>query len=207
MVQCTLEMTGMRFLVRLKNQRGVTPADRRKLSRAAYEEVRGFGADVGNLRVSSSAIEFDLLLESEDNLQKSLKILEEKMGPLLTLRKLDVQTSPIPNEEAIALGLDLFNEERYWESHEALESAWKKAEGDEKEVLQGLILLAAALVHWQKNEKLVTLNVMKRAYDKLASRRTKRFGVDIASLNDKLEKMLTSGAPEFLKLELVEAQS
>ncbi len=190
----------MRFLVRLANRKGVTPAARKKLSKAAYDAVRGFGADVGNLRVSSSAIEFDLLLDSEDELRNSLKVLEEKMGSLLTLRKLDVQTPPISNEEAIALGFDLFNEERYWESHEALESAWRKAEGTEKEVLQGLILLAAALVHWQKNEKQVTLNVMKRAHDKLTSHRMEYFGVDIDSLNSKLEEMLSSGTPEFLKL-------
>lgn len=195
----------MRFLVRLANRRGVSPADRKQLSKSAYESVRSLGADVGNLRVSSSAIEFDLLLNSENVLQESLKVLERKMGPLLTLRKLDVQTPPIPDEEAIRLGLDLFNEERYWESHEALESAWRKAEGIEKEVLQGLILLAAALVHWQKNERQVTLSVMKRARDKLASHPGKYFGINLVSLTDTFNRMLDSGEPEFLKLAVAKA--
>lgn len=196
----------MRFLVRLANRRGVSPADRSQLSKAAYEAVRGRGADVGNLRVSSSAIEFDLLLESENDLQESLKVLEEIMGTLLTLRKLDVQASPIPDEEAIRLGLDLFNEERYWESHEALESAWRKAEGAEKEVLQGLILLAAALVHWQKNEKQVTLSVMKRAWDKLAPHQEEYFGIDMISLTETLNRIIDSGEPEFFKLAVVKGQ-
>jgi len=196
----------MRFLVRLANRHGTSPADRKRLSKAAYEAVRRFGADVGNLRVSSSAIEFDLLLESEKKLQESLKLLEGQMGALLTLRKLDVPSPPIPDQEAIRLGLDLFNEERYWESHEALESAWRETEGDEKEILQGLILLAAALVHWQKNEKQVTLSVMKRAFEKLVPHPEEHFGIDMAALTDTLSRMLDSGEPEFLKLTLVKAQ-
>jgi predicted metal-dependent hydrolase len=107
---------------------------------------------------------------------------------------------PIENTEAINLGIDLFNEERYWESHEALESAWKKSTGDEKEVLQGLILLAAALVHWQKNEELVALSVMKRAREKLVSHRKEYFGIDIADLAEKLDKMLAANKPEFFRL-------
>ena len=38
-----------------------------------------------------------------------------------------------------------FQEGRYFEAHEVLEEAWRKAEGEERCFLQGLILLAAAL--------------------------------------------------------------
>jgi len=101
----------MRFLVRLANQKGTSSADRKQLTKIAYDAVRPFGADVGNLRVSSRAVELDLLLEAETVLQPSLKTLEDKMGPILTLRKLDIASPPIDKAEAIRLGLDLFNEE------------------------------------------------------------------------------------------------
>jgi hypothetical protein len=190
----------MRFLIRLANQGGATPADRKQLTKTAYEAVRNFGADLGNLRVSSSAVEFDLLLDSEDKLQSSLKAIEDKIGRLLTVRKLDGESSPIEKTKSIRLGIDLFNEERYWESHEALESAWKIATGDEKEILQGLILIAAALVHWQKNEKHITLSVMKRARDKLASHQARYFGIDIPALTNKLDRVLETSRPEFFTL-------
>ena len=190
----------MRFLVRLSNQSGAMSADRKQISKAAYETVRHFGADVGNLRISSSAIELDLLLDSEQELQESLKVLESQLGRLLTIRKLDVRSPPMHDEEAIRLGLDLFNQERYWESHEALESAWRNAQGDEKGILQGLILVAAALVHWQKNEKQVTLSVMKRARDKLAPHQKEYFGVNLVALTDRLSRILDLGEPGFFKL-------
>ncbi len=167
---------------------------------SVYESVRSFGADVGNLRVSTAAVEFDILLDSEEKLGDSLKAIEGKIGPLLTLRKLDAQTPPIEKSEAIRLGLSLFDEERYWESHEALESAWKQADSDEKDVLQGLILIAAALVHWQKNEKQVTLSVMKRARDKLVRHQNEYYGIDLIALTNRLNEILNANNPEFFKL-------
>lgn len=159
----------MRFLVRLANDGRFSPVEKRQLSRTAYDAVRDLGADIGNLRVSSKAVELDLLLNSETPLNDSLKALERKLGQVLTVRKLDVASVPIEKPEAIKMGLELFNEERYWESHEALESAWRVAAGDEKEILQGLILVAAAFVHSQKNEKEIAISVLKQASTSLVA--------------------------------------
>jgi hypothetical protein len=106
------------------------------------------------------------------------------------------------NAEAIRLGLGLFNEERYWESHEALEIAWKNSSGTEKEVLQALILVAASLVHWQKNEKDVTLSVMKRAREKLSSHKADFLGLNTEALTTRLDRILMEGKPEFFRLQL-----
>ena len=190
-----------RFLVRLANESKASPAEKRQLTKISYEAVHPFGADVGNLRVSAKAVELDLLLDTEKFLQESLKTLEGKIGPILTLRQLDIRTPPIEKAEAVRSGLDLFNEERYWESHEALESAWRGTTGEEKEILQGLILIAAALVHWQKNEKDVALSVMKRALDKLAAHSGDYFGIDIAALKSKVNELLAAGQPEFFRIE------
>jgi predicted metal-dependent hydrolase len=190
----------IRFLVRLSNGNRASAANHQQLTRRAYDSVRKLGADIGNLRVSSTAIELDLLLESENALQSAVEALENEMGPLLTLRKLDFESPKLEKEQAVKSGLDLFNQERYWESHEALESAWKTASGDEKEILQGLILIAAALVHWQKNERQVALSVLKRARDKLANHETEYSGIDLNGLTNKIEKMLKAEEPEFFKL-------
>jgi len=166
----------------------------------AYQTVQFLAADVGNLRISSSAIELDLLLESDDRLQEAVKSLEANFGPLLTVRKLDVQTPPMTKPVAIKQGIALFNEERYWESHEALESAWLTSSGPEKEVLQGIILLAAAFVHLQKNEEAVALSVMQRAYSKLVAHTGPYFEIDVTALKAEVQQMLSSGSPRFFKI-------
>ena len=152
----------MRFLVRLSNGSKFAPKDARELTLLSYRAVKEFGGDVGNLRVSTSAVELDLLLKSKTNLESATKSLEKELGPLLTLRELDIPRPQRQAGDAIREGIQLFNEERFWESHEALESAWLTASGADKEILQGLILLAAALVHLQKNELTVTLSMMRR---------------------------------------------
>lgn len=48
-------------------------------------------------------------------------------------------------------GIELFNQRKYWEAHEAWEEIWKNAKGDEKLFYQGLIQAAAALLHYDRN--------------------------------------------------------
>jgi hypothetical protein len=190
----------VRFLLRFRNDAKALPSDRKRLNVLAYQTVQSLGADVGNLRISSSAIELDLLLESDEGLQEATRLLEEKLGPFLTSRKLDVESSPMEKGEAIRQGIVLFDEERYWESHEALESAWLISSGAEKEVLQGLILLAAAFVHLQKGEEGVALSVMQRAYDKLAGHTGSYFELDVAALKAEIQRMLSARNPVFFRI-------
>ena len=191
----------MRFLVRLSNERKYVPADRHRLTSLAYEAVRLLGGDIGNLRISSSAVELDLLIDSKANLDRAVQALEDKIGSLVTIRELDVETAIMENAEAVKLGLALFNEERYWESHEALEAAWRRSSGSEKEILQGIILLAAALVHLQKSEQDITLSVMNRAYEKLEKYDNEHFGINLSPLKEKVMGMISSGRPAFFKIE------
>jgi predicted metal-dependent hydrolase len=190
----------MRFLIRLSNGQEYSPVDRGRLTAIAYDAVRALGGDIGNLRISSSAVELDLLIPSRTNLDKTVRALDSKIGSVLLVRQLDVEIIRMESAEAVKLGLALFNEERYWESHEALEAAWRQANGAEKEILQGIILAAAALVHLQKNEKDVALSVMKRAYDKLAQYQGKRFGINISNLKETIHEMLVSGHLDFFKI-------
>lgn len=44
-------------------------------------------------------------------------------------------------------GIRLFNEERFFECHEAWEEAWKRSVGAEKFYYQGMIQVAVAILH------------------------------------------------------------
>jgi hypothetical protein len=140
-------------------------------------------------------------LTSKDSLQASTQALEERLGRLITVRELDVKAPPIGLGRAVREGVELFNEERYWESHEAFESAWRQTAGTEKEVLQGVILAAAALVHLQKNDRIVALRVIERARDKLLRHSGERFGIDLDNLKQNLSNMIQLGEPGFFKIQ------
>ena len=191
----------MRFLLRLQNYGKYSAEDAQQLSKEAYEKVRTLEADVGNLRVSSSAVELDLLLPDDSNLRGAITILERIIGQLLTLRELDVNAPPLDKTQAIELGLDLFNEERYWESHEAFEMAWGTTVGSEKEILHALILIAAALVHLQKNEPEISLSIMKRASAILTETHGRYCGIELARVQADVRFMVLRNTPQFFKID------
>ena len=194
----------MRFLVRLKNTQSFTPKDCRALAKTAYDRIKILNADVGNLRVSQAAIEFDLLVPSKKVMDLCLKKLIEGLGEPLTVRELDLPAQISTPERAVETGIALLNEGRYWESHESLEAAWRIVTGAEREILQGIILLAASLVHLQKDESEVALSIMKRANVKLPQEGT-CYSIDLTKLKQRVDELLSEENPAFFKLPVKES--
>jgi uncharacterized protein len=63
------------------------------------------------------------------------------------------RTPPLPPEEVDRLfhqGVALFNGVRYWHAHESWETIWRAAEEDDRDFYQGLIQVAAGLLHLER---------------------------------------------------------
>jgi predicted metal-dependent hydrolase len=194
----------MRYLVRLANSQGYTPTDI-KMLQAKIRELLGSADKIGNLRVSTSAIEFDLFAEQTD-LNKSKSLLEEKISKVVTLRPIDPRVITKGGEEMLREGVDLFNQERFWEAHEVLEEIWHPATGVERDIIQGLILTAAALVHYQKNENAVCVSILVRAMEKLGKLDNFK-GLNIKHLRAGIEQILKDNMPELLRIEWVKTKT
>jgi hypothetical protein len=52
--------------------------------------------------------------------------------------------------ELFQRGVALFNGVRYWHAHEAWETLWRAAPDEERDFYQGLIMIAAGLLHLQR---------------------------------------------------------
>ena len=194
----------MRYLVRLDNNQAYAPKDVRLLE-AKIRELLGSADKIGNLRVSTTAIELDLFAAPSD-LGRTKSLLEGKISKVVTLRSLESRTSTRAEDEALREGIDLFNQERFWEAHEVLEEIWHPATGVDRDTIQGLILTAAALVHYQKDEKSVCVSVLGRAKEKLGTLDQFK-GIDIRSLRVSIEQILKDNMPMLLRIQWVKTKT
>ena len=149
----------MRFLIRLK----APEAPPARLLAAVSAIARTFGADPRNPKWTSyGALELDVFSAT----RADFDLFVSAARPLAEFEfTKDLNVAP-PHKDEGALfeeARSLFNAERYWESHEVLEGVWRNKHGEEKRLLQGIILVCAAFVHHQKGEPQVAMGVLKRS--------------------------------------------
>jgi uncharacterized protein len=70
-------------------------------------------------------------------------------------------------EELFQQGIDLFNEGRFFECHEAWEQAWLRSGGGEKLFYQGMIQAAVGILHAQRGNLAGSRTLWDKARDKL----------------------------------------
>jgi uncharacterized protein len=86
---------------------------------------------------------------------------------------------PASIEEALALGRRLWNEQRFFESHECLEVVWKAAEPDDADLWQGVIQIAVAAVHLQRGNPSGARTLLERARQRLTGHADGRLGIAV----------------------------
>jgi uncharacterized protein len=72
-------------------------------------------------------------------------------------------------KDELARGIELFNEEHFFEAHEVLEDVWRDAPSAEKRFLQGLVQLAVAFHHHSTGNRVGSHSVMARALGNISS--------------------------------------
>ena len=171
-------------MLHLKNN-GYSPKNSRELVHRARDLCSDMEASIRVVRVASNFVEFDVSVN-----QDKMKSLVEKLNPIGTLDNArHVFEEEITKEKGIEDGIFYFNNERFWESHEAFEGVWKKCFGREKELVQGIILLAVAFAHAQKNEYSIGIGMLQRALDKLGDSPSTYATINVDVIRKKIKEM------------------
>jgi hypothetical protein len=148
----------------------------------------GMNLILRDCRISKKYIELDTSIP-ENNL-------DELVQKLSSIGALDhakhVVDEVFEKDDAINQGIYYFNNERFWECHEVFEGIWINTNGEEKFLLQGLILVAAALVHYQKNEDNVCINIFNRALEKLEHSKGVYYNIDLDRIKKVISEMIIS---------------
>jgi hypothetical protein len=175
-------------MVHLKNV-SYSPREAQELLKLASDLVAN-GVIVRDARVSKKYVEFDVSLPEEASLEAVLRGLEN-ISPVVEFEQ--VIERHMTKEEAISRAVRLFNDEKYWSAHEALEQVWKNTSGSEKALLNGLILIAAAFVHDEKGEADICRSILSRAAAKFAGISGSYHGLDIDLIKSQVQDILQSG--------------
>jgi uncharacterized protein len=89
---------------------------------------------------------------------------------------------PATVEEALELGVRLWDEERFFEAHECLEAVWHASPEDDRDFWQGVIQVAVGGVHLQRGNRDGAVALLGRARERLTPYPEVHRGVDVDEL-------------------------
>jgi hypothetical protein len=179
-----------RYFIHLHNEKPYTSKDAHALLLKA-RQLAGKEVIVRDSRVSSKYLEFDTSIP--DSMDAGG--LEGRLAAISPVASVEhIVERHMERGEAIRHAIELFNEEKYWGTHEALEAVWKETPaGQERDLINGIILVAAALVHDQKDEPEICMSIFRRALKKLENSSGTYHGIDVDSMADTVATYLNTG--------------
>ena len=189
-----------RYLLRVANKDGYSPRDVERVA-ITIRKILGSRESASHFRVATDAIEFNMFAQDEEELDDRQRRLTQNLFKIINVKLLDTPPKAVDKEEALAEGVRLFNEERFWECHEVLEQAWHVSNGVERDAIQSIILTAAAFVHYQKGEEEICLSILKRARAKMALAKTYET-IDFDGLERNIDGILDSERIRLFKLRM-----
>jgi len=108
------------------------------------------------------------------------------------LRALHPDLSPAERENLFRQGIDLFNQERFFEAHEAWEEIWRSTTPEPKDFFQGLIQAAAALHQFRDLKRQDgPRRTLAKARRNLEPYAPSALGIDVADLLGSVEEWET----------------
>ncbi len=175
-------------MLHLKNSSNLNRKMAKDILRESRRLASGMDLILRDCRISKKYVEIDTSIQ-----QSSLDQLIQKLSPIGPLdHAKHVVEEIVEKEQAISDGISYFNNERFWECHEILEGVWKNCTGNEKFLVQGLILVAAGLVHYQKDEDEICISIFNRALTKLENSDGQYYNIDIDKIKKTVTEMINS---------------
>lgn len=175
-----------RFMLYLYNKQFL-PSDANLILKRTRELTQSIEIIIRDCRISTKFIELDISIPKTYEVDKVLNLLKT----ISSIKEvIEVKERHYTKNEAINNAIVLFNDEKYWWSHEALEMIWKESHGEEKQLLNGLILVCAAFVHYQKDEYNVCLSILERSMIKFSTvKKSIYYGINIDEIKKRIIKI------------------
>ena len=86
--------------------------------------------------------------------------------------------------------LELFNNKKWYEAHDAFEEIWNTLDGDERQVIQGILQVSVSQFHLNKGNLNGATILLGEGLGRIKNRTFINFGVDLDAFCKSLESLL-----------------
>ena len=92
--------------------------------------------------------------------------------------------------EALNCAFDLFNNQEWYAAHDALEDIWNGLDGDERQIVQGILQVSVSQLHLSKGNLNGATILIGEGLGRIKNRTKINLGIDLTSFCENLEIIL-----------------
>jgi len=100
------------------------------------------------------------------------------------------EESTINFKDSLFIALNLFNNHEWYEAHDAFEEIWNFVDGDERQVIQGILQVAVSQFHLSKGNLNGATILLGEGLGRIKTRTKINLGIDLESFCTCLEDLL-----------------
>ena len=86
--------------------------------------------------------------------------------------------------------IDLFNNKKWYEAHDAFEDLWINLDGDERQIIQGILQVSVSQFHLNKGNFNGATILLGEGLGRIKTRKKNTLGIDLESFCECLEDLL-----------------
>ncbi|MBO6970549.1 MAG: DUF309 domain-containing protein [Prochlorococcus marinus CUG1431] len=92
--------------------------------------------------------------------------------------------------DSLFTALDLFNNQKWYEAHDAFEEIWNSLDGEERQVIQGILQVSVSQFHLSKGNLNGATILLGEGLGRIKTRTKINLGIDLESFSLSLENLL-----------------
>ena len=93
-------------------------------------------------------------------------------------------------DDTFCNALNLFNDQKWYEAHDAFEDIWNTLDGDERQIIQGILQVAVSQFHLSKGNLNGATILLGEGLGRIKTRTNINLGIDLVSFCRCLEQLL-----------------
>ena len=93
-------------------------------------------------------------------------------------------------KDSILYALNLFNSHQWYEAHDAFEEIWNSVDGEERQVIQGILQVSVSQFHLSKGNLNGATILLGEGLGRIKTRTKVNLGIDLESFCKSLENLL-----------------